>query len=100
MASRGTAPTRRLVSTKSATEPMPASGEIAATGATPVAPSGAGELRRERSWGLVRLGVDLLLLAGAAVLVDALWSDGSSVGARVLWPALLAGAILSFSYLR
>jgi exopolysaccharide biosynthesis polyprenyl glycosylphosphotransferase len=93
MASRA----RRLVSAKRASIRPSLTGDVTAIA---VASNGAREAHREHRWGAVRLCVDLLLLAGAALLVDALWSDDSSMGTAVVWPALLGAGILGLSYIR
>jgi exopolysaccharide biosynthesis polyprenyl glycosylphosphotransferase len=97
MVSRGTASRRRMVATKSGAEPRPADGAVAAAdGAVEGAPTVAA--RRVRTRGTLRLAVDLVSLAAAALLVELFWSEGGFD--RILWPALFAAGVLYLSYVR
>ncbi len=57
-------------------------------------------LRSDRFWTRVRVGLDLLLLAAAAVIADLTSSLVTTFGDRVVWPALFGGIVVCLSYFK
>jgi exopolysaccharide biosynthesis polyprenyl glycosylphosphotransferase len=89
------------VTSKTGIDSTPANGEVtAADASTAAAQTRSAAAVASHRWGFARLFVDLLLMAGAAVLVDVVWEDGASAAARVLWPALFSAIVLSFAFVQ
>ena len=57
-------------------------------------------LRSDRFWTRVHVGLDLLLLAAAAVIADLTSSLVTTFGDRVVWPALFGGIVVCLSYFK